>query len=184
MKSNKLVFVTDNADVKAVATGVTKPSSVVRKDRARKKTDSPRAAVAVKKKKEPKPARNPFRRSETSKLHLKNLQMGKRVETMTPRVEILRKRLNVMQTRLDSVAGKLKLVKEELSTRSGASTMHTEACATATRIECVDTLCCDDEEEDEMVELDDEIVEIDDDIAEVDGDVEDGMDVLQTSTQP
>ena len=171
MKSNKLVFVTDNADVEAVATGITKPSSVVRKDRARKKTDSPRAALAVKKKKEPKPPRNPFRRSETSKLHLKNLQMGKRVETMTPRVEILRKRLGVMQTRLDSVIGKLKLVKEELSTRSGASTMQTGTGDTATHIECVDTHCDDEEEdEDEMVELDDEI--------------EDDMDVLQTSTQP
>ena len=169
MKSNKLVFVTDNADVEAVATGITKPSSVVRKDRARKKTDSLNATPTVKKKKELKPPRNPFRRSETSKLHLKNLQIGKRVETMTPRVEILRKRLDVMQKRLDSEVSKLKLVKEELSTRSDASTMQTEAGTTTTPPECVDTHC-DDEEEDEMVELDDEI--------------EDDMDVLQTSTPP
>lgn len=105
-----------SAEAQAVATGVDQKQQPGRKSRVRKSNATPRVAV-VKKKKEPKPPRNPFRRSETVKLQLKSLQMGKRVETMTPRVSVLRERLETMQQRLDFVAGKLKLVKEELASR-------------------------------------------------------------------
>ena len=169
MKANNLVFVTDHADVEAVGTGFTKQPAVVRKGRARKKTDSPRAALAVKKRKAPKPPRNPLRRSETSKLHLKNLQMGKRVETMTPRVEFLRKRIDVMQTRLDFAVGRLKLVKEEPCARFDASTLPAGGGTAVAPTEYADTQR-DNEEEDENIELDDE--------------VEDGVDVLQAPALP
>jgi hypothetical protein len=109
-----------SAEAQAVAAGIEQKPPTGRKSRVRKTNPSPRAAIA-KKKKEPKPPRNPFRRSETGKLQLKSLQMGKRVETMTPRVTILRERLETMQSRLDFVSGKLKLVKEELETRETAN---------------------------------------------------------------
>jgi hypothetical protein len=164
MKSTSLTFVTDNADVEAVATGVAKQPTATRKGRVRKTAGTPRVALAVKKKKEPKPPRNPFRRSETSKLQLKQLQMGKRVETMSPRVEILRKRLDIMQTRLDFVTGKLKLVKEELTTRSEATTSETNTgsrsdgvCVDTTHEECADGDYSDDDTEN--IELDDEVQE-------------------------
>jgi hypothetical protein len=107
-----------SAEAQAVATGVDPAQPTGRKGRVRKTGTTPRVAIA-KKVKEPKPPRNPFRRSETGKLQLKSLQMCKRVETMTPRVAALRERLEVMESRLVFVSGKLKLVKEELSSRSG-----------------------------------------------------------------
>ena len=109
--------VSDVADIHAVASGIDTPVQNERKGRARK-NGAKNPTLAVKKKKEPKAPRNPFRRSDTGKLQLKRLQMGKRVETMTPRVELLRERLSVMQTRLDYISGKLTLVVEELGTRA------------------------------------------------------------------
>jgi hypothetical protein len=106
-----------SAEAQAVATGVDPTHPTGRKGRVRKNGGVPRAAIA-KKKKEPKPPRNPFRRSDTGKLQLKNLQMSKRVETMGPRVAALRERLDTMESRLVFISGKLKLVKEELSARS------------------------------------------------------------------
>ena len=156
-----MTFVTGNEDVQAVVTGVATQPQTTRKGRVRKTAAAPRVALAVKKKKEPKPPRNPFRCSETGKLRLKNLQMGKRVETMTPRVEILRKRLDVMQTRLDFVVDKLKLVKEELSSRSSEtdSVSTTNAVGTSTaHEELSDGHCSDDH--DDNIELDDEVEEM------------------------
>jgi hypothetical protein len=108
----------DNSDVQANASGIDQPVNVVRKGRVRKACAKPRTTPSVKKKKEPKPPRNPFRRSETGKLQLKRLQMMKRVESMTPRVQTLRDRLALMSGRLDFVAGKLKLVIDELTSRT------------------------------------------------------------------
>jgi hypothetical protein len=117
-----------NADVHAVATGVDQVVNTGRKGRTRKSNDGPRVAgpAVAKKKKIPKPPRNPFRRSETGKLQLKRLQMTKRVETMSPRVDVLRQRLSTMQERLDFVSGKLKLVVEELTSRTkfGEAVVH------------------------------------------------------------
>ena len=106
-----------SAAVQAVATGVDQAPASGRKARVRKADGAGRSAVSVRKKKAPKAPRNPFRRSETAKLQVKRLQMGKRVETMTPRVEVLRERLETMQSRLLFVSGKLQLVKEELTSR-------------------------------------------------------------------
>ena len=106
-----------SAEAQAEATGVDPQQPSGRKGRGRKNgTTKPRAAIA-KKTKVPKPPRNPFRRSETGKLQLKSLQMGKRVETMTPRVTLLRDRLETMESRLQFISGKLKLVNEELTSR-------------------------------------------------------------------
>ena len=111
-------MVMDHTTAHAVATGMSPETSVVRKGRVRKSVRTPgKVAIEKKKKKQPKAPRNPFRRSETVKLQLKNLQMGKRVETMTPRVDLLRNRLDLMQKRLDFLSGKWKLVKEELAAR-------------------------------------------------------------------
>ena len=107
----------------AVATGIEQVTLPMKKGRVRKNGGAPRSALAVKKTKAPKVPRNPFRRSETGKLQLKRLQMGKRVETMTPKVAALRERLDVMQERLEFVSGKLKLVVEELSSRTDVDTM-------------------------------------------------------------
>jgi hypothetical protein len=106
-----------NAAVQAVATGVDQAPPSGRKGRTRKGDGAPRSALSVKKRKAPKAPRNPFRRSETAKLQVKRLQMGKRVETMTPRVEVLRERLGTMESRLLFVSGKLQQVKEELTSR-------------------------------------------------------------------
>ena len=167
MKGGTSSAVMDDANVHAVATGVSPKEPVVRKGRARKVAGAPRALVA-KKKKEPKPPRNPFRRSETVKLQLKKLQMSKRVETMTPRVEVIRTRLDGMQKRLDFVTGKLKLVNEELSSRKeegggscggdGDSTTMHGAVGEGLGVECVDGGSSD-EEPLENVELDDEVEE-------------------------
>jgi hypothetical protein len=115
-----------SAEAQAVAAGVDPQPQTGRKGRVRKNGGAPRVAIA-KKKKEPRPPRNPFRRSETGKLQLKSLQMGKRVETMTPRVEALQERLDTMKSRLDFVSGKLKLVKEELSSREDMATGEIES---------------------------------------------------------
>jgi hypothetical protein len=48
--------------------------------------------------------------------------MGKRVETMAPKVAALRERLDGTQERLEFVSGKLKLVVEELSSRTDLDT--------------------------------------------------------------
>jgi hypothetical protein len=116
MKTTKSVSEIADA-AHATATGVDTPMQTEKKGRARK-NGVKNPTLAVKKKKEPKAPRNPFRRSDTGKLQLKRLQMGKRVETMTPRVELLRERLSVMQSRLDYISGKLTLVVEELGTRA------------------------------------------------------------------
>jgi hypothetical protein len=128
-----------SAEAQAVAAGVDQKPPTGRKSRVRKTNPSPRVAIA-KKKKEPKPPRNPFRRSETGKLQLKSLQMGKRVETMTPRVTILRERLETMQSRLDFVSGKLKLVKEELETRETANSDAVVSATTSDDMEVSDEL--------------------------------------------
>ena len=165
MKGGTSSAVMDDANVHAVATGVSPKAPVVRKGRVRKVAGAPRAPLVAKKKKEPKPPRNPFRRSETVKLQLKKLQMSKRVETMTPRVEVIRTRLDGMQKRLDFVTGKLKLVNEELSSRKAeggvscggdgdSTTMH-GAIGEDLGVECVD-VGSSDEEPLENVELDDE----------------------------
>jgi len=109
------------AAVQAVADGVDQVTVPGRKARSRKGDGATRAAGAsIKKKRAPKAPRNPFRRSETAKLQVKRLQMGKRVEVMTPRVEVLRERLDTMQSRLLFVSGKLAQVKEELASREEA----------------------------------------------------------------
>ena len=159
MRHNKSNFVVDPTEVEAVATGVTQQAPVVRKGRVRK-AGARNAAVAIKKKKEPKKPRNPFRRSDTDKLRLKKLQMGKRVETMTPRVDILRSRLEIMQKRLDYVSDKLKFVNEELDTRSlAAQSVSTgdSAGANATGpVVYVDESASGDDSA-EVIELDDEV---------------------------
>ena len=76
--------VTENDEAKVVTRGVTEPKKP-RKNRVAKPTSVPGVTVTVKKKKEPKPPRNPFRHSQTSKLQLKNLQMGIRVDIMKRR---------------------------------------------------------------------------------------------------
>jgi hypothetical protein len=108
----------DDADVQANATGVDQPVQAVRKGRVRKVDGAPRAALAAKKKKEPKAPRNPFRRSGTGKLQLKRMQMSARIESMTPRVTVLRERLETMSGRLDLITGKLRLVNDELIARA------------------------------------------------------------------
>ena len=108
----------DDADVQANATGVDQPVQVVRKGRVRKVDGAPRAALAVKKKKEPKAPRNPFRRSGTGKLQLKRMQMSARIESMTPRVSVLRERLATMSGRRDLITGQLRLVNDELIARA------------------------------------------------------------------
>ena len=118
-----------NAAVQAVATGVDQAPASGRKGRTRKADGAARSAVSVRKKKAPKAPRNPFRRSETAKLQVKRLQMGKRVETMTPRVEVLRERLDTMQSRLLYVSGKLEQVKEELTSREEAVAPASDASA-------------------------------------------------------
>ena len=149
MKSNTPNVVMDHTTAHAVATGVSQETSVVRKGRVRKSTGTPRKNTTEKKKKEPKAPRNPFRRSETVKLQLKNLQMGKRVGTMTPRVDLLRNRLDLMQKRLDVLSGKWTLVKEELATRSleaneccdgggSCTTTQNDDLACEVGVECVD----------------------------------------------
>ena len=166
--------VAENDEAKVVASGVTEPKKP-RKNRVGKTTGVPGVTVAVKKNKEPKPPRNPFRRSQTSKLQLNNLQTGKRVESMTPRIEILRTRLDVIQKRLEFVSGKLRLVKEELAVRAGCTnddtTVETKAIVDAADHDVTDTIgqeCEDGSAEDsaDNIELEDE--------------VEDGMDVFQT----
>jgi hypothetical protein len=97
-------------------------------------TKAPRSALgggkasAAKKKapKPPKPPRNPFRRSDTGKLKLKCIQMRKRIETLTPRVEIMRERLDTTEARLNFLTGKVKFVDEELASR-GAMVEVSEA---------------------------------------------------------
>jgi hypothetical protein len=155
IRTNHMNFVMDNEEVQAVATGVTEKTPVSRKGRVRKTGGAPRAALAVKKKKEPKPPRNPFRRSDTGKLQLKHLQMSKRVETMTPRVDVLRTRLEVMQKRLDFVSGKLTLVTEELETRS---TDKLDTVVPKVGAECANEGVSDADSM-ENVELDDEVEE-------------------------
>jgi hypothetical protein len=108
----------DDAEVQANATGVDQPVQAVRKGRVRKVDGAPRAALTVKKKKEPKAPRNPFRRSATGKLQLKRMQMSARIESMTPRVAVLRERLATMSGRLDLITGKLSLVNDELTARA------------------------------------------------------------------
>jgi hypothetical protein len=117
-KTNQIM---DNADVHAIASGVDQPVQVVRKGRTRKTGTTPRVTLTVKKKKEPKAPRNPFRRSDTGKLQLKRLQMGARIEAMTPRVAVLRERLAAMSGRLEFITGKLKLVVDELTSRASFS---------------------------------------------------------------
>jgi hypothetical protein len=117
------------AETHAVATGVDHKPATGRKGRVRKAGAVPRVAVA-KKKKAPKPPRNPFRRSDSGKLQLKQLQMSKRIATMTPRVEVLRDRLTVMESRLTFVSGKFKLVTEELASRVGATADPAVSCET------------------------------------------------------
>jgi len=165
MKGGTSSAVMDDANVHAVATGVSPKEPVVRKGRVRKVAGAPRAPLVAKKKKEPKPPRNPFRRSETVKLQLKKLQMSKRVETMTPRVEVIRTRLDGMQKRLDFVTGKLKLVNEELSSRKeeggGCGDDGGSMPGDIDKdlgVECVD-VGSSDEEPLENVELDDEVEE-------------------------
>ena len=118
-----------NTEAHAVATGIEQVTLPMEKGRVRKNgvaggapRSAPRSALAVKKPNAPKVPRNPFRRSETGKLQLKRLQMGKRVETMAPKVAALRERLDGTQERLEFVSGKLKLVVEELSSRTDLDT--------------------------------------------------------------
>jgi hypothetical protein len=151
-----------NAEVHAVATGVEPTVNASRKGRARKIKDGPRVAgvAPAKKKKEPKPPRNPFRRSETVKLQLKRLQMTKRVETMKPRVDVMRERLDSMQQRLEFVSGKLKLVVEELVSRAnfGKAVEGVEENAMEEGMETVDfAIPLEEEAADEDIELDDEV---------------------------
>ena len=175
MKKQNSKVVSDNEEVNAVATGVTETKKAPRKNRVAKTTRVPGVKVAVKKKKEPKTPRNPFRRSQTVKLQLKNLQMGKRVEIMTPRVEVLRTRLDVMQKRLDFVNGKLRLVKEELAVRASCTgddaTAETKTIVDAADHDVADTI----EEDGDDCSAEDSADDI-----ELDDEVEDGMDVMQT----
>lgn len=149
-----------NADVHAVATGVEQTVNTSRKGRVRKPSDGPRVAgvAPAKKKKTPKPPRNPFRRSETVKLQLKRLQMTKRVETMTPRVDVMRERLDTMQQRLEFVSGKLKLVVEELVSRAnfGNAVERVEGDVMEEDMGVVDSVISS-EVADEDIELDDEV---------------------------
>jgi hypothetical protein len=167
--------VPSNDEVTAVATGVPQQKKAPRKNRVVKTKGVGGVSVTVKKKKEPKPPRNPFRRSQTVKLQLKNIQMGKRVETMTPRVETLRVRLDVMQKRLDFMNGKLRLVKEELSVRAtctdGDTNVEKETMVDTVDHGVVDTI--DQECKAGSAEDSDEDIELDDE-------VEDGMNVLET----
>ena len=165
----------NNDEANEVATGVTQNKKAPRKNRVAKTTGVPGVTVAVKKKKEPKAPRNPFRRSQTVKLQLKNLQMGKRVEIITPRVEVLRARLDVMQKRLDTVNGKLRFVKEELAVR--ASCTGDDATAeTKTIVDTADHDVADTIKEDG----EDSSAEDSADNIELDDEVEDGMDVFDT----
>lgn len=152
----------DQAQIQAVATGVDQQTQTGRKGRVRK-TGVAGAALSVKNPKVPKAKRNPFRRSDTAKLQLKSLQMGKRVETMTPRVAVLHERVNTMNSRLEFIVGKLTLVREELAFRaaqpqtdepSAGSSMDTSvAQALPTGADEVGG-----DDEDENIELDDEVV--------------------------
>lgn len=154
-------YIVDNANVQAVASGIDQPLASGRKGRARKPATNPRTTgPAIKKAKIVKPPRNPFRRSETGKLQLKRLQMGKRVETMTPRVEVLRERLLTMESRLTFVSSKLKLVVEELTSRAciGAPVVVDAAGVEGATSDVVDVVgggAADTMDED--VELDDEV---------------------------
>jgi len=162
MKTTKST--SDSAHVRAVATGFDKPPPA-ELGRARKSSNPSRSTIAVKKKKDPKPPRNPFHRSVTGKLQLERLQMGKRVENMAPRVEVMRERLNVMQTRLDYVSGKLKLVVEGLTTRAYAG----QAVGGGVEMEIAPTGEVDEEEivdDDENIALDDEEEQGTDDVDE------------------
>jgi hypothetical protein len=141
-----------NAEALAVATGIDLPPNSTRKGRVRKPTGTPRA-TPIKKVKIAKPPRNPFHRSETGKLQLKRLQMGKRVETMTPRVEVLRERLETMEGRLTFVSGKLKLVVAELATRSEPVTEPVGGTCVEGSVSNAVVAA----DEDEEIELDDEI---------------------------
>ena len=172
-KNSKVVSGNDKAAV--VATGVAQGTKAPRKSRVVKTTGVGGVSVTVKKKKEPKPPRNPFRRSQTVKLQLKNIQMGKRVEIMTPRVETLRARLDVMQKRLDFVNGKLRLVKEELAVRASCTGDDTTA-ETKTIVDTADHDVADTIKEDG----EDSSAEDSGDNIELDDEVEDGMDVFET----
>ncbi|KAJ1487190.1 hypothetical protein T484DRAFT_1745169 [Baffinella frigidus] len=127
----------DNADVQAMVSGVDQPTQTVRKGRVRNTNTTPRVAGSVKKKKAPKPPRNPFSRSETGKLQLKRLQMGNRIESMTPRVKVLGERLALMSGRLDFITGKLKLVVDELTSRASSMKPVGEGEGEDTVVECL-----------------------------------------------
>ena len=162
--TTEAMMVDNTAELQAVASGVDKQAQTGRKGRVRKASTTPRLAGVAAKKKVAKPPRNPFRRSETGKLQLKRLQMGKRVETMTPRVDVLRERLNTMQGRLDFVSGKLKLVVEELTTRSTEEATTTAADTPAANVTTSDAdtaAALAGGKADEDIELDDEVVEAD-----------------------
>ena len=142
-----------NAAVQAIATGVDQAPASGRKGRVRKADGVARGATSVRKKKAPKAPRNPFRRSETAKLQVKRLQMGKRVETMTPRVEVLRERLDKMETSLRFVSGKLQQVKEELTSREAAAAAPpSDDSGDATTVTTMADM--------ESVELDDEVLPV------------------------
>jgi hypothetical protein len=104
------------------------------------------AQGAIRKKKVAKPKANPFRRSETGKLQLKRLQMGKRIETLGPRVAQMRERFETAETRLAFVSGKLKLVEEELASRAVAPVEVPTSAPEASEVS-----------DDEEIELDDEV---------------------------
>ena len=105
------------------------------------------ASRGVPKKKIAKPKANPFRRSDTGKLQLKRLQMGKRVEMQTPKVAQMRARFELADSRLTAVTAKLKLVEQELASRK-------EKVAEDEAVEESETSELSDEEE---IELDDEV---------------------------
>jgi hypothetical protein len=154
----------DNSEVLAVATGIEKPAPSGRKGRVRKAAGTPRVA-GVKKPKIVKPPRNPFRRSDTGKLQLKRLQMGKRVETMNPRIEVLRERLETMEGRRTFISGKLKLVVEELEARSSfvvEPVSVDDTCAEGVTGGVGDILGVD-----EDIELDDEVGAITDEVGAI-----------------
>jgi len=152
----------DQAQIQAVATGVDQQTQTGRKGRVRK-TGVAGASLAVKSPKAPKAKRNPFRRSDTTKLQLKSLQMGKRVETMTPRVALLHERVSTMSSRLEFIVGKLALVREELAFRTTQSQADENSGGASTDVP-VETARQPVEgdvgsiDEDENIELDDEIV--------------------------
>lgn len=120
--------ITDD-DIAAAGAGAgagTEDGDKKKKKQQRKKSTTPRDPTAVKQK-PPKKPRNPFRRSETGKLRIKQLQMRKRVETLTPRVEVIEERQRVMRERLDKLVLKLGQVDDELRERDAVAKAPAEA---------------------------------------------------------